>query len=147
MLTPNEIMYSLYFSLSAHCLDKGIENVTKRQSMKNYWKMNVDSNNNDKYDTVCGTSTFWGYANDNTIGWISTVLISSGRATLNFGNCYWKGQTKVFLNNKEIGTADSNQLNVKIEFAYNVGDTLKIEEHNTGILRINSIKTECTGTK
>jgi hypothetical protein len=62
-----------------------------------------------------------GYNDGAAIGTLKYVLRSSGRATMNFGNCWNAGIVKVYLNGEIIAQAGPHQeLNV-ISFLYEDG--------------------------
>ena len=72
-------------------------------------------------------------------------IIGSGRASLDFGNCWNKGQVSAYLNDKKIATAGEST-EVTVEFAFHEGFVLKIVEHDTSIIQFNGFSvTECSG--
>ena len=81
------------------------------------------------------------------MGSISTVLKGNGLAKLNFGNCWdgmkpWtKSLVKVYLDGKEIQSAKHGQSNVLVEFEYEEGSKLEIQEINVGIIQFNKFET------
>ena len=94
-----------------------------------------------QYAEFCGgLKTFYGYKYASAVGFVKATFKGSGTGTLDFGNCYFTGVTKVYLNNSPIGIANSNEKSVVISFDYQKGDVLKITEEGIGILRINSLK-------
>ena len=110
------------------------------------WVLDVDplpwAHGHSKY---CDLSTFWGYKKLKPVGTVSTVFKSSGSATLNFGNCYSSGVTNAYLNRKLISSAGANQEFKVVDFAYKQEDELKLEEVNTGIIKINALQLTCKG--
>ena len=111
----------------------------------------VDVNNADTvrsngiYNNLCGSSTFWGYKLGFPVGRVTTTFKGSGKATLSFGECWIKGTTKVYLNDKQIGIALPRQLGIVVSFEYGQGDTLKLEEEGAGIIKIDYLKLTCIG--
>ena len=98
-----------------------------------------------------GYETFWGFHNTNTqtynpdIGYVKASFKGSGTGTLDFGNCYEKGKTIVYLNNQSIAEAEPLQTSEVIRFNYKKGDVLKITEERA-IIKINSFKLDgCEG--
>ena len=64
-------------------------------------------------------------------GSIETTLHGCGRARLDFGSCsdgYSFGETNIYLNEKIISKATAGELSKEIEFDFNEGDILKLEE-------------------
>ena len=74
---------------------------------------------------------------------VSATFEGSGTATLDFGNCYTHGITRVYLNSKIIGSALPNTISVTTNIKYKPGDVLKITEEDMGIIKINSLKLTC----
>ena len=75
------------------------------------------------------------------LGYIKTTLSGSGRAKLDFGNCYHtSGIVKVFLDNTEIASATNGTASKTVEFDYNDGNELKLVEENTAIIMFNSFE-------
>ena len=112
----------------------------------------LDNIENQIYARVCGNHTFWGYKYGTASGSVSATLKGSGIATLDFGSCGDSGITAVylkrpFLNYVRLGIADGSkrELSKIVSFSYEPGYILKIEEEQTGIIKINSLKLRCTG--
>ena len=82
--------------------------------------------------------TWYGWGNSGAVGKISTVLKESGRAKLDFGNCWIEPNTDdaviVYLNDKEISSASKETPSKIIEFDFKDGDVLKLEEVNNVII-------------
>ena len=110
------------------------------------WILDVDPDQT-RYISYCGSSTFWGYKYGYPIGRISATFRGYGHGSISFGNCWTKGNTNVYLNNQLIGTAAANQKMAAAKFWYRPGDTLKLEEHNAGIILVNSLELFCEGKK
>ena len=85
--------------------------------------------------------TWYGWGNSGAVGKISTVLKESGRAKLDFGNC-WREPEDVFvyLNDKEIASAPKNTPSKTVEFDFNDGDVLKLEEPGKNIISFNDFE-------
>ena len=113
------------------------------------WVIDVNNADNAKnngiYQKLCGTSTFWGYKFGGPVGRVTAVFRGSGKASLSFGECWFRGTTKVYLNNRQIGIATTRKVSVVVHFDYTPGDTLKLEEEGAGIIKINYLKLTCTG--
>ena len=99
---------------------------------------------NARFEGRCGTETFWGYKYGNPVGKISYPFKGDGEAMLKFGNCYEKGRTKVYLN-KDLIASTTIKRNITIGFEYKTGDILRVEERNSGIFIIHSLKISCNG--
>ena len=119
----------------------------------NGWKTEIDNVHNgnntqniDGYAAHCGKPpTFYGYKLNQPIGRVTANFEGSGKAILNFGNCWYMGQTKVYMNYMEIASAEALN-NSEVKFDYKFGDVLKLEEQNMGIIKLNSLKLTCNGT-
>ena len=89
---------------------------------------------------------WYGYEDYSAIGSITTTLSGTGRAKLNFGNCYTSGNVKVFLDNTEIATVSGDEKSKTVEFDYNDGNELKLTE-DFAIIVFNSFEVlSCTHT-
>ena len=115
----------------------------------NGWVIDVNNADNPRkngiYTTLCGASSFWGYKFGLPVGRVSTTFKGSGKASLSFGECWFTGTTKVYLNNRQIGIASSRKLGVVVHFEYTQGDILKLEEEGAGIIKIDTLRLKCTG--
>ena len=75
------------------------------------------------------------------------MFAGSGKATLNFGNCYHQDRVTVYLNKKDIGHADAWTFEKEITFDYSNGDILTLKEHPMAIIKLNSLKLSCADGK
>ena len=140
-----QTLVSNIFLFVGPCPDSGLQNLKNRAVMTSAgWVLDVDDDMTN-YAYYCGASTFWGYKFGWPIGRVSAVFKGVGRAVLDFGECYYKGVTKVYLNDMQLGTALTNQKSEIIDFKYKPGDTLKLEEEGVGIIIINSLIITCAG--
>ena len=132
------IIFYFLCQISAACVDSALQNVDNRQTMRDGgWILDIDEYQN--YGHCCmEPKTFWGYKHKSPVGVVKATFKGSGKATLNFGNCYEGGVTKAYLNDLEIGSASSYQYPNKT-FNFNKGDTLKLTEEDSGIIKINSL--------
>ena len=74
-------------------------------------------------------------------GSISTLLSGNGRGKLDFGNVYPDPYyVKVYLDGSEIASASKSTPSKIVEFDYNDGSTLKIQEEGITILQFNSFE-------
>ena len=96
--------------------------------------------NQQPYVAQCGGIGFWGYENGAAAGYVQATFKGFGIGTLEFGNCYTSGITKVYMNGDLIASAGSTQQSKVISFKYKSGDILKITEEQTAIIKINSFK-------
>ena len=109
------------------------------------WNLDVDQESK-KFVSHCGSSTFWGYRHGRSIGTVQASFRGSGTAILTFGQCYGFSRpavTNVYLNGNQIRSATKKDGEVTVSFEYNPGDTLKLEEVNTGIIKISSLLLTC----
>ena len=90
----------------------------------------------------CGVpDTFRGFKKNAAVSYVEATFKGLGIGILSFTNCYNSGMTKVYMNGIEIGVAYSWQPKV-VNFIYKRGDTLKITEEKSGIIKINSFRLE-----
>ena len=91
------------------------------------------------------TDNNWhGYIGNDVIGSIKTKLKGCGTAQLDFGNCFEKGITQVTLDGKIIGNAPQNMKNKIIEFDFEDGAILELQELYTAIIVFNDLTiTKC----
>ena len=122
--------------------DKRLGDLSSQSVMiKNGWIINVLSANDPKYKNQCGMNKTWfGYTYGYPVGSVKTTFLGNGKAVLNYGNCYYKGQVKVLLNKKQISSANGNVINKEVTFNYSKGDTLIIKEVNVAIIKLNSLE-------
>ena len=109
---------------------------------ENQWTDSLDR----KYPGASKCVNWYGWTNFKTEGSISTVMKGSGRAKLDFGNC-WDGRkpwshsyVKVYLDGTEIKSASHGQSNVLVEFEFHEGSKLEIKEINVGIIQFNKFE-------
>ena len=106
------------------------------------WTVDCDLGvwNSDTYSNRC--SNWYGYGSGNNgvdIGSISSTFSGSGRAKLDFGNCFFlEGTVYAYLDGNEIASASKETPNVTVEFDFNVGSILMITEV-IGIIQFNSL--------
>ena len=113
------------------CIDSTLQNVRNIKEMEvGGWNVDGVPDNNDNLPENC------------VPGFVTATFKGSGRGTLDFGNCFTRGFTKVYLNGTLISSAGKNQKSKVVNFKYNKGDVLKINEEKTGIIKINSFKLE-----
>ena len=115
--------------------------------ISNGWAICTDNINATVYQSSCEPPmTFWGYNYGQSYGGCVARFMGSGKAILDFGNCWKSGTTQVFLNNSTLKTATSLENSSIVTFNYSKGDMLRLEEINTGIVKINSLKlSNCVG--
>ena len=124
-----------------------IGNFSSPSTMRqNGWIINLTKENDSKYAGSCGTTTWFGYEYGWPIGSIMTTFSLDGKATLNFGNCYFLGYVTVELNGKEISRAGPNDKSREVEFKFLKGDTITIKEVNVGIIKLNSLELKETSS-
>ena len=101
------------------------------------WTLNVDygSVTDEHYGKCRDDNSWYGYGGGRSI---QTNLIGYGRARLDFGNYYYNGNVRAFLNGNEIGKATANELSKEIEFDFNNGDTLELKEFSDASIRFNN---------
>ena len=115
------------------------------------WTVDCDLGvwNSDTYSNRC--SNWYGYGSGNNgvdIGSISSTFSGSGRAKLDFGNCFFlEGTVYAYLDGNEIASASKETPSVTVEFDFNVGSILMITEA-IGIIQLNSLDiTQCNDGK
>jgi len=112
---------------------------------QNGWKIDAKNSMDPHYSEWCGTETWFGYTSSDAIGYVEATFVGKGRATLTFGNCNKEGSVVVKLDGKEISSAKAKTLE-KVEFQYSQGNTLRIEEINTAIIKLNSLSMVTEGS-
>ena len=86
----------------------------------------------------CGApDTFRGFKKNAAVGYVEATFKGNGVGYVSFTNCNNSGMTKVYMNGIEIGVAYSWQPKF-VNFNYKRGDTLKITEEKSGIIKINT---------
>ena len=144
----------LHFTTGQRCIDSGLQIVSNKAVMRsNGWIIDT-SNNIPSWQKVfndrsyCGNAnTFYGFKAGWEIGRLSATFKGRGRARLDFGNCAKRGCTKVFLNNRLIAKVGPKVSSKVITFYYTPGSVLTIQEHYTGIIKLNTLKLECGSSK
>ena len=114
---------------------------------KNGWDFDITDSNDPKFTAECGTSAWYGYNYGPVIGSLTAIFVGSGKATLNFGNCYTAGRVTVYLNGRDIAYAVAYTFEQEVTFDYSSGDILTIKEHPMAIIKLNSLKLSCTNSK
>ena len=81
---------------------------------------------------------------NNPIGSISAVLQGTGKGYLGFGSCAGPGFARALLNGNVIGqTIKGRNERKDVTFEYSTGDVLKIEEVETGVIKMYSLSFDC----
>ena len=83
---------------------------------------------------------WYGWGSYHEVGSIATTLIGSGRARLDFGNCYGFGTVKALLDGQEIGSADAFISHKVVEFNFNPGSVLRMSEYGEAVIQFNSLQ-------
>ena len=107
---------------------------------KNGWKLNIRHSMTSVYSPQCGMDTWFGYNHGRSVGSVQTMFHGTGKAVLNFGNCYQSGRVIVYLNGREISGANKNTPRKEVEFQYSKGDILRIDEVLVAIIKLNSLE-------
>ena len=105
-----------------------------------YWE-----NNHDCCTSKCRRGNNWfGFDHGAGVGTISTVLPGYGEATLDFGNCWDRGEVKVYLNDKIIASAQTNTPTKTVSFNFQDGDILKLKDEGANsVIALNGISMKC----
>ena len=122
------------------CIDIALGDISSDSTMmKNGWNVDIEYSNtkdwSQDYLVNCGTQTFYGYHGDQKVGSVSATFKGSGNATLIFGNCYKEGFVEVLLNEEQLKQANQEKYKT-VAFSYKRGDTIKIREVNTAIMKL-----------
>ena len=123
---------------------------------KNGWTFNlINWGKNMPHDvpgmeTVCGTQTNWygwsAYNSSIKVGTLSAILKGNGKVTIDFGNCWNSGVVRVYLDSQLMAQAAINTNSVIKTFSYRHGSKLEIKDEGANsVIRLNSIKFECSG--
>ena len=79
------------------------------------------------------------------IGTVSAPLQGNGEAKLDFGNCWTTGEVKVYLNDREVASAQKNTPSKIVSFKFHDGDILKLrDEGANSVIAINDITFRCS---
>ena len=115
---------------------------SKAEMVRNGWNADVDYSNGEDWSKAhersCSSDTFYGYRGGDAVGSVSAIFKGSGKGILSYGNCYETGYVMVSLNGVEIHRSNSNSKG-QVSFQYRRGDVLKIEEHETAIIKLYSL--------
>ena len=120
--------------------------------MKNAgWNLGVENwqNNNAAVAAKCRRGTNWfGWSHWANVGTVSIKLQGSGEATLDFGNCWDRGEVKVYLNDKVVASAQKNTPTKTVSFNFRDGDILKLrDEGQNSVIAINVLTFRCGSGK
>ena len=132
-----------YFLRTLGGIDEHFAKLTSKSVMvKNGWNADVEYSNgndwNNAHERDCATDTFYGYRGGDLVGSVSAIFKGSGKGVLSYGNCYKTGYVLVSLNGVEVGRSTSNSQGL-LTFQYRRGDTLKVEEFDTAIIKLYSL--------
>ena len=84
-------------------------------------------------------SNWYGWTSSTPIGSISTTFNRSGRAQLDFGNCWTGGAVDATLDGIVLASVPKNTPSETVEFDFQVGSILKITEVGGQIIQFNSL--------
>ena len=120
--------------------------------MKNAgWNLGVENwqNNNAAVAAKCRRGTNWfGWTDSSNVGSVSIKLQGNGEATLDFGNCWDAGEVKVYVDDKEVASAQPNTPSKTVSFNFRDGDILKLrDEGQNSVIAINDITFRCSSGK
>ena len=109
------------------------------------WNLELETwqNNHGGVAAKCRRGTNWfGWSAHADVGTVSATLQGNGEATLDFGNCWDKGEVKVYLNDWEVASAQENTPSKIVSFNFNDGDILKLIDGGGGrsMFVINAFK-------
>ena len=74
---------------------------------------------------------------------ISTSFWGTGKATLEYGNCYNEGEVTILLDGNEIAKSKSGEFISNVTFNVEEGTTLAIETDDRAIIRLYQLDLEC----
>ena len=79
--------------------------------------------------------------------WSTSVMYTSfwgtGKATLQFGNCYSEGEVTILLDDNEIAKSKRNEIKSSVTFNVADGSTLAIKTDNRAIIQLFRLDLEC----
>jgi len=90
-------------------------------------------------DSVSSCPNWHTFTSGSSFCHIKTTLNGSGRAKIDFGNCFNDGVSKLFLNGNEIASAGASE-NIIKEFDFTDGSELKLTEEQSGVISFNSFE-------
>ena len=120
--------------------------------MKNAgWNLGVGDwqNNHGHVASRCRRGTNWfGWTGGSNVGTVSIKLQGNGEATLDFGNCWDAGEVKVYVDDKEVASAQPNTPSKTVSFNFRDGDILKLrDEGQNSVIAINVLTFRCGSGK
>ena len=74
---------------------------------------------------------------------MSTSFWGTGKATLEFGNCYKEGVVTILLDDNEIAKSKRGEFHSRVTFDVADGSTLTIKTDNKAIIRLFRLDLEC----
>ena len=74
---------------------------------------------------------------------ISTSFWGTGKATLQYGNCFNEGEVAIFLDDNEIAKSKRGEYISKVTFNVEEGSTLAIKTDDKAIIRLFRLDLEC----
>ena len=87
----------------------------------------------------CSGYSWYGWNPNDKQASISTTLHGSGKAVLEFGNCWKSGEVIAYKNNVEIYRAVGFDA-VQVKFDFQNGDELRITQNGQGIIQFSDLK-------
>lgn len=103
----------------------------------------------DEVDTLrdqqkCGSEHFHARKTGNGVGVASKTLRGSGKAELEYGNCWDAGKVNVYLNGKMISSASPLTRSKRVKFKFGAGDKLEVkDEEGNAVVQLIRLKLEC----
>ena len=126
------------------CPDNKLSDLGRGTNLRsNGWVITCTSENIHQ-DAHCGADTWYGWIGYDPIGYISAELQGTGKASHSFGSCAGPGFARALLNGNVIEqTARGQNERKDVTFDYSPGDLLKVEEIETGVIKMYSISFDC----
>ena len=92
----------------------------------------------------CKSSQFHAYRNGNSVGVVSKIMRGSGRARLEYGNCWDSGNVNVYLNGKKINSAP-RYIQKSVGFSFSDGDKLEVkDEDGNAVIQLIRLSITCS---
>ena len=97
-------------------------------------------------DKGCDSTTNWyGWSGGSSDGTLSAVLYGNGEVNMDFGNCWNRGNVKVYLDSVLLATSPKEIKSVVKSFSFTHGSLLEIKEEDGAVITLNSISISCFG--
>ena len=109
------------------------------------WSVNAFNGiDNLKGQHKCDRNHFHAYKNGNGVGVASKILLGTGNAKLEYGNCWDAGRANVYLNGMRKDSAKPLTRSKTVDFAFRSGDKLEVkDEAGNAVMQLIRLTITC----